>query len=75
MTFGQRIRKLRIAARLSQEELAELVDVSRQAVSRWENGSSYPRIEKLVLLSQLYAVSLDYLMCMDLAKEEDFLDR
>ena len=60
---------------LSQEELAELSGVSRQAVSRWENGSSYPKIEKLILLSRIYAVSLDYLMCIDVVKEDDFFYR
>ena len=40
MTFGQRLRELRIAAGLSQEQLAEKLDLSRQAVSKWENGVS-----------------------------------
>ena len=75
MTPGKRIRNLRIALGLSQEELAELSGVSRQAVSRWENGSSYPKIEKLILLSRIYAVSLDYLMCIDVVKEDDFFYR
>lgn len=62
MTLGQRIQKGRKEAGLSQEELAEQLGVSRQAVSRWENDNGYPEIEKIIRLSQIYQVSLDYLV-------------
>lgn len=62
MTLGQRIQKGRKVAGLSQEELAELLGVSRQAVSRWENDNGYPEMEKIIRLSQIYQVSLDYLV-------------
>lgn len=62
MTLGQRIQKGRKESGLSQEELAELLGVSRQAVSKWENDSGYPEMEKMIRLSQLYHVSLDYLV-------------
>ena len=61
MTLGQRIQKGRKEAGLSQEELAEQLGVSRQAVSRWENDNGYPEMEKIIRLSQIYQVSLDYL--------------
>lgn len=62
MTLGQRIQRGRKEAGLSQEELAEQLGVSRQAVSRWENDNGYPEMEKIIRLSQIYQVSLDYLV-------------
>ena len=50
MTLGQRIQKGRKEAGLSQEELAEQLGVSRQAVSRWENDNGYPEMEKIIRL-------------------------
>lgn len=47
---------------LSQEELAEKCQVSRQAIAKWENGESVPTIEKLVFLADLYELSLDELV-------------
>ncbi|MEG2936593.1 MAG: helix-turn-helix transcriptional regulator [Clostridium sp.] len=47
---------------ISQEELAEMMGVSRQAVSKWEQGTGYPEMEKLLILSKELNVSLDYLM-------------
>ena len=62
MTLGQRLLKARKETGLSQEELAEQLGVSRQAVSKWENDSGYPEMEKMIRLSQIYQVSLDYLV-------------
>ena len=56
MTLGQIIQKGRKEAGLSQEELAEQLGVSRQAVSRWENDNGYPEMEKIIRLSQIYQV-------------------
>lgn len=61
MTLGQKLQKGRKESGLSQEELAEQLGVSRQAVSRWENDNGYPEMEKMIRLSQIYHVSLDYL--------------
>lgn len=61
MTLGQRIHELRTAAGLSQEQLAERLDVSRQAISKWELDASTPDLDRLVLLSRLFSVSLDQL--------------
>ena len=66
MTLGQRIQEYRKAAGLSQEALGEELGVSRQAVSKWENGKSYPDIHSLLLLSALFDVSLDQLIKGDL---------
>lgn len=62
MTLGQRIHELRTAAGLSQEQLAERLDVSRQAISKWELDASTPDLDRLVLLSRLFSVSLDQLV-------------
>ena len=62
MNLAEKISKLRKKAGLSQEELAERLDVSRQAVSKWEIGESRPDIEKILALSELFLVSTDYLL-------------
>ena len=62
MNFGMKIQILRKENRLSQEALAEKLDVSRQAVSKWETGEGYPEIDKIILISELFQVSLDYLL-------------
>ena len=62
MSFAENIKKLRKDNNLSQEELAEMLDVSRQAVSKWEQGTGYPEVEKLLLISNKLNISLDELM-------------
>ena len=62
MTFGEKIQKLRKEAGLSQEELSYQLGVSRQAISKWERDSGYPETEKIVRMSKLFHVSLDYLL-------------
>ncbi|MBQ8822107.1 MAG: helix-turn-helix transcriptional regulator [Lachnospiraceae bacterium] len=62
MTFGERLYNIRKDAGLSQEELAELMDVSRQSVSKWESDKAYPEMTRLLFLSDYFHVSLDYLM-------------
>ena len=59
MGFSDNLRQIRREQRLSQEELAERLKVSRQAVSKWEQGNGYPEVEKLLLLSEVLSVSLD----------------
>jgi len=62
MTFGNRLYELRKNSGLSQEELAELLDVSRQSISKWESDKGYPEMTRLIFLSDYFQVSLDYLM-------------
>ena len=62
MCFSENLKQIRKEHHLSQEELAELLGVSRQAVSKWEQGMGYPEVEKLLLLSRKLNVSLDMLM-------------
>lgn len=62
MEVGAQIRKYRVDRNLSQEELADRVYVTRQTVSNWETGKSYPDIHSLLLLGQVFQVSLDQLI-------------
>lgn len=62
MNFANKVCALRMRDHLSQAELAEALNVSRQTVSKWELGASYPEIDKLLALSELFQVSTDYLL-------------
>lgn len=62
MNISDRIQSLRKKKGLSQYDLADEMGVSRQAVSKWENGQSIPDIEKIILLSDYFNVSTDYLI-------------
>lgn len=69
MTFGERLYELRKEKNISQEELAELLDVSRQSISKWENDKAYPEMTRLLFMSNYFGVSLDYLMRGTLTEE------
>ena len=60
--ISENLKVLRIRSGRTLENVAEIIDVSRQTVSKWESGESYPDIEKCVKLSRLYNVSLDALV-------------
>ncbi|MGE5496020.1 MAG: helix-turn-helix domain-containing protein [Burkholderiales bacterium] len=62
MTLGERIQQLRKSVGLSQEQLADLTGVSRQAISKWETDQSAPEIDKLLALSRAFSVSTDELL-------------
>lgn len=68
MDFNNRLYQLRKQKGLSQEELANRLNVSRQTVSKWEVGDSTPDMEKLIAMSDLFDVSLDKLV---MGKEEE----
>ena len=61
MNVSEKIRTLRKSKGMSQEELAGQVNISRQAVSRWENGTALPDADNIVQLSKLFGVTTDYL--------------
>lgn len=65
MTFGEKLQKLRRESGLSQEKLAEQLNVSRQAVSRWELGTASPDVDNIVRLSKFFQVPIEYLMLED----------
>ncbi|MDO5601661.1 MAG: helix-turn-helix transcriptional regulator [Oscillospiraceae bacterium] len=62
MTIAEQLKNARAKAELTQEEVAEKLGVSRQTVSNWENGRSYPDIVSMITLSGVYGVSLDALL-------------
>lgn len=62
MNIGSKIRKSRVDAKLTQEQTAEALGISRQTISNWENEKSYPDIVSVLKMSDLYQVSLDYLL-------------
>ena len=66
MSFADRLKEARRICGLSQEDLAEQLDVSRQAVGKWEQGQSYPEVEKLLALCGVLNTSLDALMADEL---------
>ena len=69
MGFAENLKQLRKEKQLSQEALAEILDVSRQAVSKWEQGIGYPEVEKLLLLSSKLNISLDSLMDTEITQK------
>jgi transcriptional regulator with XRE-family HTH domain len=68
MSFADRLKEARRSCGLSQEDLAEQLDVSRQAVGKWEQGQAYPEVEKLLTLCGVLNTSLDALMVDELPK-------
>ena len=62
MSFSNKLWKIRDEADISQERLAQALDISRQAVAKWESGSSMPDIDNLIRLSNFFQVSLDFLL-------------
>ena len=65
MDLGKKIMTMRNEKNLSQEQLAEKLNVTRQTISNWENGKFYPDIDSLVNLSKFFNVSLDNLLSYD----------
>ena len=74
MELGQKIKEYRNALQMTQEELAERMFVSRQTISNWENDKSYPDIQSLLLLSNLFNVSLDTLVKGDVERMKEKID-
>ena len=62
MSLGNKLAEARRARNLTQEQLAEKLDVTRQAVSRWESDAAYPETDKIVRMAQILEVSCDYLL-------------
>ncbi|MDD6857922.1 MAG: helix-turn-helix transcriptional regulator [Lachnospiraceae bacterium] len=62
MSFAEKIYLIRTKNKLSQEEMASKFNVSRQTISKWESGMSYPEIDKLISISEMFDVSIDYLL-------------
>ena len=62
MTFGEKLKEARKAEKMTQEQLADILSVSRQAITKWESDKGIPDVENLKLISQALSVSIDYLL-------------
>lgn len=62
MDFSEKLLTLRKANNLTQEQLAEKLEVSRQSVSKWESGQAAPELEKIIAMSAIFNVTTDYLL-------------
>lgn len=73
MKFNEKLQKLRKEKGMSQENLADLLNISRQSVSKWESGSAYPEMDKLIVISELFGVTMDELIKDgEFSESEDF---
>lgn len=75
MELGKQIKKHRQEVQLSQEKLADRVYVSRQTISNWENDKSYPDVNSLALLSEIFQISLDNLIKGDIEVMKDVIQK
>ena len=70
MTFGEKLSKLRKEYNYTQEQLAEILGVSRQSISKWESDTAFPETEKLIELGKLFKCSMDYLLKEDITEKD-----
>lgn len=75
MNIGEKIKELRVNNNLTQEELANELGVSFQAVSRWENSLTYPDITMLPIIANMFDVSIDWLLDLDSYKKQEEIDK
>ena len=71
MTLGEKLSKLRKEYNYPQEQLADILGVSRQSISKWESDIAYPETEKLIELGKLFECSMDYLLKDDVTEKTD----
>lgn len=71
MTFGEKLQKLRKAKGWTQEDLAAQISISRQALSKWEQGAVIPDTENVLQISKIFGVSTDYLLNDDYESDAD----
>ena len=70
MTLGEKLSKLRKEHNYTQEQLADILGVSRQSISKWELDVAYPETEKLIALGKLFECSMDYLLKEDITERQ-----
>lgn len=75
MNFKENLKKLRKEKNISQEQLAKKLNISRQAISKWESGKAYPDIDNLILLRNIFNVSLDELIVNEKADKEKSINQ
>lgn len=69
MTLGEKLSKLRKQGNYTQEQLADILGVSRQSISKWESDIAYPETDKLIELGKLFECSMDYLLKDELTEK------
>ena len=69
MNLGEHIYRLRTERNLSQGDLADALEVSRQSVSKWENNSAVPELEKLIKMAQIFGITIDELVTGEMKEE------
>ena len=70
MTLGEKLSKLRKESNYTQEQLAEILGVSRQSISKWESDIAYPETDKLIKMGKLFECSMDYLLNEDITEKQ-----
>ena len=70
MNFASNLQKLRKKENMSQEALAEKLDVTRQSVSKWESGATYPEMDKLIAICKIFNIDMDTLVNGDASNSE-----
>ena len=71
ISFAKNLKQSRKKEGLTQEKLAELVGVTRQAISTWEQGSKYPEVDNLIWMAKKLKISLDWLFAEELARSDE----
>ena len=69
MGFGEKLIKMRKQKGMSQEQLGIQLGITRQSVSKWESGSTLPELSKLIAISEIFGVSVDYLVKDEMEKD------
>ncbi len=70
MDFGDRLKQIRMSQGLSQEQLAEKIGVSRQAITKWETKKGLPDVENMIILAEIFKITLDELVMQESALQE-----
>ena len=70
MTLGEKLSKLRKEYNYTQEQLADILGVSRQSISKWESDIAYPETDKLIKMGKLFECSMDYLLNEDITEKK-----
>ena len=70
MTFGEKIARQRKELNYTQEQLADVLGVSRQSISKWESDIAYPETDKLIELGKLFDCSMDYLLKEEITEKD-----
>lgn len=74
MDFSKNLKELREKNNLTQEEIAQKIKISRQSISNWERGKSYPDLEKIIMIKEIFNITLDELILGDLTLKNKLIN-